>query len=820
MSTRSRRATAGGPQTIAKFTYNDQHRPATYTDAAGQTTRYTYNSAGQRTSLTNPLLQRTSYEYDGTGDLVKIVNANGKLAASFTYDSADRVASYTDSQDWTVKYEYDAADRLTKATYPDATSDDYIYDKLDLASYKDRQGHVWSYVHDPDRRLTAVTDPLGHKTTYNYYEDGTLKSLTDPNGHTTSWDIDIESRPTAKIYADGTATTYQYELTTSRLKSVTDALGQTRNYSYALDDRVASIAYQNAVNPTSAAGFTYDPYFPRLVSMTDGTGSTSYSYVAVGKLGALRLESESEPLPNGKIGYSYDPLGRVVTRTVGGASPETFQYDKIDRLIGHTDALGSFALGYLGETGQPTERQLTGDSIATKWSYLPNTGDRRLAGIVNTPGREYKYVTTADDLITRITEAKPGKVQQSWSLRYDGDNRVTRADASVAGKYGYAFDPAGNITRLTEPSGTEALTYNDVNKLTNAGFVYDLDGDLLSDGTRDYSWDAANRLVAITYKGHPGQKTGFEYDGLDRRAVITETPASGKATTYDYIWCGTRICQQRVGASAVARLYYPEGETIPAEKALFYYGPDQLGSARDVSEISPLVSALGQAYDYDPYGNTITAPTGKTIDFRYAGMLYHANSGLYLTQYRAYDPRTGRWLARDPLGEFPARLAGAGSTFSATFLDASEQLASTRAILSQSTLFSMKPGNGFDPYGGITQFSMIKPLADFRNADAVLPNAVGLYPILFRAYDPRSGQLPALGPIEETGGQNFYAYVDGDPVNAVDLAGLDGTSCPYDPCHGLTGWDCINYLWHQSNPGQKAFWDPPGGYVPPPFPKP
>jgi len=59
-----------------------------------------------------------------------------------------------------------------------------------------------------------------------------------------------------------------------------------------------------------------------------------------------------------------------------------------------------------------------------------------------------------------------------------------------------------------------------------------------------------------------------------------------------------------------------------------------------------------QAYDYDPYGNpTVTPATGSLADFRYAGMFYHADSGLYLTQYRVYDPRTARWLSRDLIGE-------------------------------------------------------------------------------------------------------------------------------------------------------------------------
>ena len=39
------------------------------------------------------------------------------------------------------------------------------------------------------------------------------------------------------------------------------------------------------------------------------------------------------------------------------------------------------------------------------------------------------------------------------------------------------------------------------------------------------------------------------------------------------------------------------------------------------------------------------------VDFGYAGMFYHKGSGLYLTQYRVYDPETARWLSRDPIGE-------------------------------------------------------------------------------------------------------------------------------------------------------------------------
>jgi RHS repeat-associated protein len=94
------------------------------------------------------------------------------------------------------------------------------------------------------------------------------------------------------------------------------------------------------------------------------------------------------------------------------------------------------------------------------------------------------------------------------------------------------------------------------------------------------------------------------------------------------------------------RRYYDEGEL--ADGAKLYYAQDHLGSVRDVVDANSHTLA---AYDYDPYGlPTRTTGTSHT-DFRYAGLLMHYPSGLYLANYRAYDPASGRWISRDPIGE-------------------------------------------------------------------------------------------------------------------------------------------------------------------------
>jgi RHS repeat-associated protein len=212
------------------------------------------------------------------------------------------------------------------------------------------------------------------------------------------------------------------------------------------------------------------------------------------------------------------------------------------------------------------------------------------------------------------------------------------------------IDQASDTATVYQSPGAQTAGYNNLNQLTNLSgqsLSYDANGNLLSDGKRNYTWDAENRLVGITYPAQPGKATTFTYDGLSRRTAITSTPAGGGTpTTTSYLWCGLRICQAR-NASGPSREYYGEGEFVPGLPGQpYYYGTDQIGSVQRVFAST----SSAPAYGYDPYGNPLQT-TPPLTELGYAGMLYNADSGLYLTQYRAYDPTSGRWLSRDPIGE-------------------------------------------------------------------------------------------------------------------------------------------------------------------------
>ncbi len=631
--------------TIAQFGSYYKHLPQSYTDAAGQLWKLAYNTAGQLTKATDPLGYSTTYTYNSLGYLTTVTNQNSKTAASYTYDTYGRVATLTDSEGWAVSYAYDAWDRVTQEIYPDGTTRKFVWKNLDLVSATDRQGRTTTYSYDAVRNLTSVTDPAGNVTKYGYWENRKPKTLTDGLGHVTSWGIDIEGRPTGKTYADGTTVTNAYETTTSRLLSVQDALSQVKQFTYTLDDKIAGITYQNAVNPTPSVSFTYDPYFARVASMTDGTGKTSYSYQAPGAAGALRLAQETGPFNNATVAYQWDPLGRVSQRRVGG-NPETFSYDALGRINSHANDIGEFSLAYLGQTIQFTSLQGTG--IGSQWTYDTNANDRRLIAINNGPSaRSFGYTRTAENDLTGVTETL-GTSSQSWTNSYDSADRLLTASLSTGTSFTYAYDKASNITSVQTSSGSTTLAYNTLNQLKafNAkNYQYDANGSLLQDDLHTYKWDAEKRLVGIGFIGQPGITESFKYDGRNHRIVSVVQNGSVTTETH-YFWCDETLCEARNSRDKVIRRYFVEGEEAPAAGTLLYYGKDQLGTVRDL--LSASTGALLASNDYDPYGNAIKSSGQATSDFRYAGLIADQQSGLYLANYRQYDARPARWISRDP----------------------------------------------------------------------------------------------------------------------------------------------------------------------------
>jgi RHS repeat-associated protein len=647
--------TTSGTQLLETRTYNGLHLPLTITGANGKTDHFAYNAAGQLTRHTDPLGQVTSLTYDSSAHLKSITGAISTAKYSFAYDSVSRIASVTDPAGSIVHYTYDAADRPLKTTYPDGTTSQLAYTLLDLTSSTDRLSQKTRYSYDADRELTTTTDPLGNVTHRGYNLAGKLDSITDANGHTTTFVLDNESRVTAKQFANGTSVSVAYESSLSRIATITDALSQTTDFTYNADNSTATVSY-GAQQATPSVSFTYDPIYPRPTSMTDGVGTTTYSYYPVSSspvLGANQLQSISSPIAGTSstdtIGYTYDALNRAIETTVNGVA-QSIGFDALGRVTSASNPLDTFTYSYSDGTSRITGVSSNAGPTAAL-SYFGPTGDELLQqqNITTHSGgtslAQFGYTYNADDNVKTLAVSSPSA--QTTTYAYDTANRlVSGLIGTGTPQYAYGYDHASNLLSITPNGPTQSFSYTSTNSITSG--TYDANGSLTVLSGNSYKWDGANRVVRFANSAN-NTGSSFTYDGLGRLVRVVDTHAGAITADHSYTWCGSVRClahDNTQSGSPVSTQYFDQGAIIGG--TAYYYVKDQLGS---VTQLVSSTGTVASQYSYDPYGNQTTVSGTLVSDIGYAGYFYHGVSGLEFALYRAYDPTHARWLNRDPIGE-------------------------------------------------------------------------------------------------------------------------------------------------------------------------
>ena len=144
---------------------------------------------------------------------------------------------------------------------------------------------------------------------------------------------------------------------------------------------------------------------------------------------------------------------------------------------------------------------------------------------------------------------------------------------------------------------------------------------------------------AISYRHNAlGQRVAKLVDG-----VVTEKYLWQDLTTLLAVYDANDNVKQRFeyGLSHTPVSFTQSGQR-------YYIQTDHLGSPRVISTATGTVI---KTISYDSYGNVISDSNPDfSIPFGFAGGLYDADTGLIRFGYRDYDPETGRWTARDPIG--------------------------------------------------------------------------------------------------------------------------------------------------------------------------
>ncbi|HSH93313.1 MAG TPA: RHS repeat-associated core domain-containing protein [Roseimicrobium sp.] len=760
---------------LGKWTYNSRHRPLTAIDGSGQKTVYTYNTRGQMLTVTDPLSHVTTFTYDTNGYLTQV---DGPLygandITTVTYDGFGRVRTVKNSENYLLTYDYDALNRLTKVTYPDGTYEQATWDRLDPVLMRDRLGRWTQRAYSALSQVLAEIDPEGRTTRYTWCSCGSMNSLTDPAGRKTEWSMDLQGRPTQKIFADGKTIDYVYENTTSRLKTVTDSLAQVTTYTYNVDDSLDNAVYTNTVNATSTVSYTYDSAYPRLATAQNGWGTLTYAYnpyitdpLATPVTGGGRLQSVTNNVwADSAITYAYDETGRKLTQAINGSANTTaWAYDDMGRVTGVTNPLGSFTYAYVAPSyGTARLDNVTyPNGQVTSYTWQGNSGDQWLQQIHNlTTGSAtlstFDYAYNAAGQITQWTQQADSATPTRYDFGYDNADQLKSAvrsnatTSSVLEQQYYTYSSGGNRTGWQVDGAAQQATYNSVNQLTGTtgGGAVRFQGTITEPGTVTVNGTPASMPTSTTFTANPVLGTGSNL------VAVAATDGSGNTTANNY-----EVSVSALGAT-----------TSPVYDAAGNLTDDGNGKTYEWDAGNRLLAinngTLRSEFTYDPLGRRVQ------IVEKDGGMVLSTKHQLW-DGAQVSEERDGSNTVTKRFYVQGVQVPGATSPDDKLFYTR-DHLGSVRELTDSAGV--LRARYDYDPYGRTTKVSGDLN-ADFGYTGHYYHATSGLYLTFFRAYDPNTARWLSRDPIGEAGGINLYGYVENNPVNDIDPLGLSGGRTP------------------------------------------
>lgn len=678
------------------YAYDAQGNLSAITDPSGETTRFTdYDAAGRLLSLEDPVGLVMTYRYDARGRLIELtrgaetmrwqrnaygavtqIELPGDVVWNFVYDDAHRLIEITDPQGYRQRFtmnaagqpletyvldlagnrvmqstaEYDLAGRLVKLLDADSNATRYGYTAgARLTSVSTPLGATSQTDYDVLGRVLSETDPLSGIAYYRYTATDDLDQVIDPRGVTTTYQPNAFGDVEATHSPDSGTTVRSFDEMGNPV-TTQDARGVNIAQEFDALNRLTRRVFSDG----SEARFSYAAGTePRPASLTDSAGTTHWAYDAHGRetrktqsLDGLDFVTE----------HRYDAAGhRIETRLPSGV------------LIGYGYLNGELSL--LQIDGQPviTEVRRGYGGQLLDWRYANGRlgGYRRdLSGRVNgfwlgdaltevkydAAGRvvgvgESSYYYDAKDRLVQYAGATG-----SGSFGYDaGDNRAQTEGRAGQTSYAYAADS----NRLLSLSGLDAMAYD-----------YDAAGNALAFGQTTFSYDAAGRLASaqrvakFAYRGQPPAvlaSAQYRYNGLGQRVAKAVTGEGATTRYFSYTEGGQLAGEYAADGTPVAEFVYLDGIPVAVIQAgaVYVVQPDHLGTPRRVLDAG---GSVVWAWESDPFGTTLPNedPDGDGVVFslnlRFPGQHFDAETGLHYNYYRDYNPVTGRYVQSDPIG--------------------------------------------------------------------------------------------------------------------------------------------------------------------------
>ncbi len=574
----------------------------------GKTYRYIRDFKEHNATLRTPEGRETRVLYTEDNRLPVRIDAPGLNPIFFTYDDKgrliDRTAAYR-----TYRYRYDAAGNLVETIDPLGRSTRYTYDPLGrITSVLAPSGSEIRFNYDANGNMTLLTTP--HDAPYAFTYDGVnlVDSETSPVDATTRYLYDAQRRLIKVTRPSGRSVEYIYSA--GRLATLKTAEGEIR-YGYACGDLPSKI--------------------------TRGDESVRYEYD-----GTLTTKVLFGGILDAAITYSYNDDMLPAAITYAGETT-SYAYDSDDLLS---------RAGDLSITREFRFRNVTHYTEDGYDRYLMHNGYDEPAFSIS-PDYVYGLIRNKDGRISVKTEYTGGRLYL-YRYAYDTEGRLVKVYMNGNETESYTYDPNGNRIEATIGGKTYTAHHTLDDRLEVYGdntYRYDEDGYLVEkstpQGTTTYTYDTLGALTGVTLPD--GTEIRYIQNALGQRAA---KEVNGTITER-YLWrdLTTLLAVYDGDGNVVQRFEYAD-ERVPFAMTMngkrYHLHYDHLGSLRAVTDIN---HTIVKAVVYDAYGNIVEDSNESfAVPFGFAGGLHDRDTALVHFGYREYDPFTGRWTAKDPIG--------------------------------------------------------------------------------------------------------------------------------------------------------------------------
>jgi len=690
------------------------------------TVKYNYTKDGKLKQFTTPNLSAT-WEYDSAGRVTKKVS--GSLSQIFEWNTENQIKQ----KQWLVNNK------------PISTLHfDYDDNKRLIALRNQSKDIVKRYEYDAFNNMQVIdtTKAKNSPNSNNPFQrvslngNAQLEKIIDNNNNATEYGVDDFGRTVYVSSPDTGVTTYSY-FANGRMKTKTNAIGNTAKFDYSKHDYLSSVIMGDDLLAFDWQENTQGDQ--QIGSIKQLQSSERFEYNQEGQVSAF-IRHIGEQTYTTK--YKYDTSGLLIAKVLPDGQQINYKRDKDNNVVSVEKAnslfLDSKLIKILPSTASFGKSFKHGNGIETHLEYHNNRIARLKVGNLHDFRYMHDSFAQSRNKIVGINDGE--KVYHRY--RFDKNGRLDFA-ITPRGLYGYQYDANGNRTDKVVNGVRANYRYaSDSNRLDHAGLELKHNRKLKNDD--------------VTIVKASSSESSFNKKQIEQ---TIRNPFQYKAE------------------------YLPTGEVTKYGPYRFEYNSN--GQATSVYVLDKLLAK----YQY----NTRAERISKT-NFNYAGKVVDETHYLYEKHKLVAEANASGEILRQYIyadNKIVSILEGKKSYSVHT-----NHLGAPIAVTDKKQTIVWK--SDYAPYG--RAFFNSDPDKDGLefNLNIRLPgqyadNETGLYYNYHRFYDPDSGRYLQSDPLGMNAGLNTYAYVNSDPVNNIDPLGLilfafDGTgnSDPAQPGSSLS----------------------------------